>query len=184
MGDARANLLSQLIDEVAAHGLTDRSLRELAVAAGTSHRMLLYHFGSREGLVAAIVAEVEARQRAVMLELARTCETPVELVRALWSRVSSPQLRPFVRLFFESLAATARRDGNDDSITAPWIDDGDAVARLLGMPPDRAELRLGIAVTRGLLIDVLATGDTAAATESLDRFLEMWDRSASQSTVE
>jgi AcrR family transcriptional regulator len=31
-------------------GIADLSLRELAAAIGTSHRMLLYHFGSREGL--------------------------------------------------------------------------------------------------------------------------------------
>ena len=33
-------------------GIADLSLRELAAAIGTSHRMLLYHFGSREGLLA------------------------------------------------------------------------------------------------------------------------------------
>ena len=43
------------------------------------------------------------------------------------------------------------------------------------MATDPVEIRLGVAVTRGLLIDVLATGDATAATESLERFLEMWE---------
>ena len=178
MGDAREMLLSRVIDEVAAHGLTDRSLRDLAAAAGTSHRMVLYHFGSRDGLVAAIVEEIEARQRAVMGELAAECTDPAELVRAMWRRVSSPELLPFVRLFFESLAATTR--ARDVSLTTPWLDDGRAVARLLGAPADPVELRLGIAVTRGLLIDVLAGGDVDAATESLERFLELWQASPAE----
>jgi AcrR family transcriptional regulator len=182
MSDARAQLLSRLVDEVAANGLTDRSLRELATAAGTSHRMVLYHFGSREGLVAAIVDEIEARQRAAMRELAARCETAAELVRAMWQRVSAPEMRPFVRLFFESLAATAR--AGDRSLTEPWLEDALAVARLLGAPGDQAELRLGIAVTRGLLIDVIAGGDVDAATESLERFVAMWEAAGRQSTVE
>ncbi len=177
-------LLSRVIDEVAAHGLTDRSLRDLAAAAGTSHRMVLYHFGSRDGLVAAIVDEIEARQRAAMSELARHSTSATELVRAMWRRVSSPELLPFVRLFFESLAATTR--AGDVSLTTPWLDDGQAIGRLLGAPTDPVELRLGIAVTRGLLIDVLAGGDVDAATESLERYLAMWEASAAraQSIVE
>ena len=43
------------------------------------------------------------------------------LVVALWERVSSPQLRPFVRLFFETVAATA---GAGD----PHLDDRRAAA--------------------------------------------------------
>ena len=66
MGDARSELLDRIVDEVAQHGIGDRSLRDLAAAVGSSHRMLLYHFGSRAGLVAAIVVEVEARQRSLM----------------------------------------------------------------------------------------------------------------------
>src|SRR5262245_62078955 len=59
----RQRLLDAAIDHVAAHGIGDLSLRELAAAIGTSHRMLIYHFGSKEGLLVAIVDEVEARQR-------------------------------------------------------------------------------------------------------------------------
>ena len=43
------------------------------------------------------------------------------------------------------------------------------------MPFDPAEIRLGVAVTRGLLVDVILTGDVDAATESLERFITMWE---------
>src|SRR5579871_5379879 len=67
---ARAALLDAVIDHLATHGVGDLSLRPLAEGVGTSHRMLLYHFGSKEQLLVAVVDEVEARQRAVLAELA------------------------------------------------------------------------------------------------------------------
>jgi hypothetical protein len=39
----------------------------------------------------------------------------------------------------------------------------------------RVTVRIGIAVVRGLLIDVLSTGDVDTATASLERFLARWD---------
>ena len=68
----RAALLQVVIESIARHGLGARSLRDLAADAGTSHRMLIHHFGSRDGLLVAIVSEVEAQQRALLLDLVAT----------------------------------------------------------------------------------------------------------------
>jgi AcrR family transcriptional regulator len=176
--DARSVLLDRVVADVAEHGLTNRSLRDIAAAVGTSHRMLLYHFGSREGLVSAIVDAVEAAQRRLLRELAAETRDPAELVLALWERVSSAPLRPFVRLFFESLAATAATERGRD-VTSPWLDDAADVSATLGVEADAVDLRLGIAVTRGLLVDVLTTGDVEPATVALRRFLELWRRAVS-----
>jgi AcrR family transcriptional regulator len=148
--ESRATLLTKVIEAVAKDGLADRSLREIAASAGTSHRMLIYHFGSREGLLTAIVEEIEARQRAAMT--AMPGESPAEVMTALWERVSSSELRPFVRLFFEVFALSTRADG----LTSPWLAEGAGVAERLGVQPDPAALRLGVAVSRGLLLDLLA----------------------------
>lgn len=168
MSAARNELLGRLIDEVAHNGLSGRSLRDLAESVGSSHRMLLYHFGSRAGLVAAIVASVEQSQRDLLEELGASVGRSDDLMLALWRRVSSEELRPFVRLFFECVAVTGGR-----GLTDPWLATGAEVSRL-GVEAEPAMLRLGVAVTRGLLIDVLATGDAAAATESYERFVAMW----------
>ena len=63
---ARDRLLDAVIEHFVADGLADQSLRRIAEATGTSHRMLLYHFGSREGLMLAVVRAVEARTRAML----------------------------------------------------------------------------------------------------------------------
>ena len=55
----RERLLEAVIAHIAARGVSDLSLRELA-ALGTSHRMLIYHPSvAREGLLVAVVRAVE-----------------------------------------------------------------------------------------------------------------------------
>ncbi len=167
------------MDHVAAHGLSDLSLRELASSIGSSHRMLLYHFGSREGLVAAIVAAMEARQRQALEALAVGASTPRQVIEAQWAQLTDPALRPFVALFFEVLAlAVHHRPGTEgflDQLTDPWLDLASDLAARMDLVTDVAELRLGVAVTRGLLVEVLASGDVEGPTESLVRFLDLWE---------
>lgn len=179
MSKARQELLDRTIEHVARHGLSDLSLRELAAGIGTSHRMLNYHFGSREGLLAAIVGSIEQQQRDALEALAAGATTPRELITAQWAQLSDPALRPYIALFFEVLAlALHRRPGTEgflDQLTEPWLVLGAQLADQLGMLSSPDEVRLGVAVVRGLLVEVLAADDAAPATASLHRFLEMWD---------
>ena len=179
MSAARDELLGRTIEHVARNGMSDLSLRELAAAVGTSHRMLIYHFDSREGLVAAIVEALEAQQRDALDALATEITSPRDLVRAQWAQLTDPALRPFIALFFEVLAlAVHERPGTEgflDGLTTPWLDLADRLARDLGTEVARDDLRLGVAVMRGLLIEVLATGEVDGATASFERFLELWD---------
>ena len=171
MTDARAELLDRVIDDVARRGLDDRSLRDLAAAVGSSHRMLLYHFGSREGLVAAIVREVEHRQRRFMETAAGNAGgDPIAVARAMWYRVSDPELRPFVRLFFEVAAHASRSAvGGGGDLTQPWLDETSE--------SDEVDVRLGVAVVRGLLVDVVGGGDLDGATAAFERYLRLWEAS-------
>lgn len=182
MGSARDLLLEQVIDHVAENGLADASLRELAAAVGTSHRMLHYHFGGRDGLVAAIVDAMESRQRELLAAIALEAATPVDAIRAQWAVLSDPALAPFVRLFFEVVAlAMAHRPGTEgflDRLTEPWIEAGMDASAQFGVPADPADIRLGVAVSRGLLLDAVASGDPRAATTAMERFVSMWERSA------
>ncbi|MBG0566385.1 TetR family transcriptional regulator [Actinoplanes aureus] len=177
MSDARDELLTRILDFAARDGLADRSLREIATGAGTSHRMLLFHFGSREGLLTAVVGAMEARQRATMTALAETASTPGELMTGVWRAVSDPEVRPFVRLFFEVFALTARGAAPGPAgLTASWLDDAERAAERLGVAPDRAALRLGVAVARGLLIDLLAGEDPAEVDAAHDLFVQLAGR--------
>jgi AcrR family transcriptional regulator len=176
MPDSRADLLARVMEFAQRGGLADRSLREIATGAGTSHRMLLYHFGSREGLLAAVVGAMEAQQRAAMTALVDSgaATTPAEFMRGIWQQVSRPEVRPFVRLFFE-VVALATREGQsmDRSLTSPWLTDAAAAAERLGIDPDPAALRLGVAVSRGLLLDLLAGATHEEVTAAHELFVGM-----------
>jgi len=174
MPGARDELLARILDFATRDGLADRSLRDIAAGAGTSHRMLLFHFGSREGLLAAVVGAMEARQRAMMTELAETAATPGELMTGVWRAVSSPEARPFVRLFFEVFALAARGEAPVPAgLTTGWLDDAERAGERLGIATDRAALRLGVAVARGLLIDLLAGEDPDEVDAAHDLFVRL-----------
>jgi hypothetical protein len=112
--------------------------------------------------------------------LAEEADGPADVVRSQWTVLTDPAMAPHIRLFFELLAlALHERPGTEgflDTLTEPWLDVAAEVAvTRLGYQPDRAELRLGVAVVRGLLIEAVASNDPEPATESLERFLAMWD---------
>lgn len=176
---ARQRLLAEVVEYAAAQGITDRSLREIAAGAGTSHRMLLYHFGSREGLLEAIVSDIEQRQREFLASLAETAPTPRALMTALWAELSGPRLRPFVRLFFE-VAGIVAADGTGgdrppDALTGPWLDGVVAAAESVGLRADPPLLRAGIALTRGLLLDLVCGADKHEVDAAHAAFVDLID---------
>src|ERR1700722_17653572 len=142
----RRQLLDALVDEFAAGGIGDRSLRDVAAAVGTSHRMLLHHFTSRDELLLAIVDEVERRQMRVLSELPTG---PADSFAAMWDILRRPELRPFERLFFECSSRGAQ--GEEPFVRMvpgavdAWLSEVNAAA---GGTADAALVRLGLAVTR------------------------------------
>jgi AcrR family transcriptional regulator len=165
---ARDALLDRCVEALARDGFSDSSLREIATAVGTSHRMLIYHFGSRDGLLADVVARIEAQQRAALADLATSAEPGatsnglIEISRAFWTRLSDPALAPAERLFFEVYAQALRGRSWTDSFRSSVISAWEQP--LIEMSADkgseaRVYVRLGVAVTRGLLLDLLLTGE-------------------------
>jgi AcrR family transcriptional regulator len=163
---ARDALLASVIDAIGRNGLGARSLRDLARDAGTSHRMLIHHFGSREGLLVAIVAEVEARQAEVLGPLSGE---PASVVAGVWKSVGDPDLWPFERLFFECYARGAQGEEPFNRLIPALVDDW--LTGLQGRARDQA--RLALAVVRGLLLDLVATQDRAAVDRAMKEFLRM-----------
>ena len=175
---ARERLLAAAMEYVAEHGVGDLSLRGLAAALGTSHRMLSYHFGSREGLLIEVIRTVEAQQRAGLATLLLDENaSPAEVMRRAWQGVADPALWPNERLFFEiytqALQGHPHAQPLLDGIVDLWVE---PLARILvaagrTAAEARAEARLGVAVTRGLLLDLLATGDREAVDAAMERYI-------------
>jgi AcrR family transcriptional regulator len=178
----KQRLLEAAIEYVSANGISDVSLRTLAAALGTSHRMLIFHFGSKEQLWVEIVQTVEQRQRGVLRDILPDPTRPVgEAMRAWWKHISDPKLWPNERLFFElygqALQGRAHTVQLLDGIVENWLDPVVEINLALGVPEPlaRAHARLGVAVTRGLLLDLLATRDVKAVDDATYAFIDMYE---------
>jgi AcrR family transcriptional regulator len=174
----REELLHRVVEHLATHGLHDASLRTLAGAVGTSHRMLSYYFGSHRGLLREVSAAVEARQRASLQEMAVDPGlSPVEIMRAQYARLVDPSLHRYERLFFELYGRALQGDPDAlpllDGDVDRWVDASVPLFEALGYagPAARAEARLSLAVARGLLLDLLATGDRAGVDAAVEAYL-------------
>ncbi len=184
---ARDELLGRVVAWFAEHGVGDTSLRTLAAGIGTSHRMLNYHFGSREGLLGAVVEAVEQGEQAALLELSAQYDDPFEAGAAFWTRVAD-RAEIFAPLFFE-LSAHAMRDQPHATALRTWLRTGwlDALGQgyeQLGVPSDRARtLALqSLAMARGLLFEVAVTGDRPAADLAMARWTAMVRREIAEVT--
>jgi AcrR family transcriptional regulator len=177
----RDRLLDAAIDYVAANGISDLSLRALAAALGTSHRMLIHHFGSKEQLWVEIVRTVEQRQRDLLPDLLPDPGADLRSsMRVWWKHISDPALWPNERLFFEiygqALQGRAHTTDVLDGIVDSWVEPVAEMNMTLGMPRDlaTAHARLGVAVTRGLLLDLLATQDVAGVDAAMEAFIDVY----------
>lgn len=168
--ERRQELLDAVVKEFATGGIGDRSLRDVAAAVGTSHRMLLHHFGSRNELLLAIVEEVERRQMALLPELPKE---PAQAIAAMWADLRRPELRPFERLFFECYARGVQGEQPFDRMlpgaVEVWLAHGATGDRAV----DPALMRLGLAVARGLLLDLVATDDGDGVDAAAQAFVDL-----------
>ncbi len=169
-----------MIDAFAAGGVGRRPLRAIAAEIGTSHRMLLHHFGSRDELLVAVVEEVERRQTQVLDALP---DDPGAAFAAMWADLRRPELRPLERLFFECYARAAQGETPFTRLLPAavrgWLDAAD---RHTGGAVDPALARLGLAVTRGLLLDLVATDDEAGVDAAAAGFAALLRAAASAPT--
>jgi AcrR family transcriptional regulator len=178
--NAREELLQRAIAYISDRGISDLSLRELGAAIGSSHRMLIHHFGSREGLWVEVIRAVEAQQRDNLPELLPDpIADPAGAMRAWWRHISDPSLWPNERLFFELYGqGLQQRPGTEellDGIVDSWLPPIVAINMAYGMdePTATAHARLGVAVTRGLLLDLLATHDREAVDAAMERWIAL-----------
>ena len=174
----REELEEALVDYVLAHGISDLSLRPLAEALGVSTYSLVYHFGSKDGVVAAVVAHVEERERAMAAawidELGDTSLGAI--MRRYWEVWCLPdELAPYHRLFYEVYALSLQQPGRFPAFlerggAQPWLTFLRDVALGSGLREGDANLVawLTASTVAGALLALLATGDKETATRTVE----------------
>ena len=167
----RQRLLDVCTDYALEHGLPDR-LGPLAAAAGTSSRMLIYHFATRDDLLREILGRARQRQLEAFTDLLRVRPEepyPTTLSHA-WSAMTGPHGRPFLRMFsrLHDTAGEPLWPGFRQTATTDWLAPLEQGMRSLGRPELATVV---LAVIRGLLMDLDATGDARRTDQAFHDFL-------------
>ena len=160
-------LLTALVDYILENGLADLSLRPAAKAIGTSPRMLLYYFNSKEELLGAAIAQ--AREREIEM-FAREMEkwgvaSPAQIFRRVWSWYAAERRVPYMRFFFEVFGLALQNPTKFEGFLATvgsdflFFTEEALVERGFARGEARALATLSMADIRGLLLDLMATGD-------------------------
>jgi AcrR family transcriptional regulator len=173
-----AELLEAAYRYVLEHGLADMSLRPLAAAIGSSPRVLLFLFGSKEGLVRALLGRARADELAALNGLSRAGLAAG--VDEVWTWLAAPEHRPLLRLWAEAYARSLiEPDGPWAGFARSTVDDWLDVLAGCQRPAERdgpegtARRTLALAVLRGALLDLMATDDEARVTAAVRRWTDL-----------
>jgi AcrR family transcriptional regulator len=167
-------LLDAVVHYLTRHGLADLSLRPLAKAVGSSPRVLLYYFGSKEKLVVKVLAEVRQRQCAIYGQM--QTGTLEEACRAVWKHMSAPDSESLFRLFFEAYGMALRHPRLYKEFLRSTIEDwlgfvADPLNREgYGREQARAFATIVLAGFRGFMLDYCTTRDR----KRLDHAVGLW----------
>lgn len=185
-GSARKReLLDAAYQYVLGNGLSDLSLRPLAKHIGSSPRVLLFLFGSKDELIRALLARAREDELRGLHDSGGLAGTG----RDVWAWLADPSHRALLVLWVEGYARSLRGE------PGPWAEFGrDTVRDWLAFLSERdaapsernattserhspasadpeADQTLLLAVLRGALLDLLATGDTDRVTRAVHRHL-------------
>jgi AcrR family transcriptional regulator len=180
----REELTELAYRHVLAHGLADMSLRPLAKAIGSSPRVLLFLFGSKDDLVRTLLARARADElRAI--DAFRHDDRSVDLCTAaaqVWEWLAGPEHRNLLTLWVEAYARSlVDPNGPWAGFARETVEDWLELLASCQVPGRRrsaagaAERTLILAVLRGALLDLLATGDVKRTTRAVTAQLEAWD---------
>jgi AcrR family transcriptional regulator len=170
-------LLDAVLGYLTKHGVAEVSLRPLAKAIGSSPRVLLYYFGSKEELVSKALARLRERQRQgySLLKLS-AAQNPREACRAIWRHMSAPAADPLFRMFFQAYSMGLQEPERFASfletaigdwlefLSRPLMDRGHSAAAA------RAYATVVLAGFRGFMLDLCASRDR----ERVDAAVELW----------
>ena len=167
-GGRRDALLAGAVGYVLENGVTTLSLRPLAAALGTSDRMLLYYFGTREALVGAVLDRVAEQLRDLLVAvLPDEPQPPAQVLAAAPRAVGDPSARRPLALWLQVVGYAATGEPAFAAVAARVVEEWTTwLAGHVDAPPERRRAAAAalIAVIDGLVVlDASGAGDDAAA---------------------
>lgn len=162
----------------ATHGIASLSLRPLAAALGTSSRMLVHYFRSKEELIGQALIAARPDIPALLRQHADAGHTPAEIAGRLWADLTAGgEQEPRTRLLLEVMALALTqpqryREYATDAVHA-WVGPLATAFQAYGDHPRDARARATLLVSglRGLALDRWLTDDRQRTDDAAERLI-------------
>lgn len=164
-------LLEQCLAAVIEVGVLDCSINAIAKRIGTSGRMLIYHFGSKQELERQLISLLEMRLReklwtlqGVSLEESSLAETLLEM----WSHLTSPKMHGLLKLTMELNQRAIQGDLETQQFlereSQQWVDS------LSSLTNDQTTALSLFHLFQGAILDFLTTGNAQRGQQTIKTF--------------
>jgi AcrR family transcriptional regulator len=167
----KEDLLEQATAYILENGLQDLSLRPLAEVLGTSARMLIYHFGSKEQLIIEAVIHAQHKQQALLQKQMVSSKSTTKTLQNFWTWLSSGEVAPYARLLYDLEVQVMNGNDSYRAFAKEVIENWETfIGASIKSTPEQARLIVG--VMNGLLMDRLVTEEKEKIDKAFSAFLK------------
>jgi len=123
----RAQLADEIADIVLQDGIGVLGLRGMAARVGTSDRMLIYYFGTKDQLIIEVLERVSRKLTALLTAFSQEPRvSPGQYLERALLMAKDPVVAPFMRLWTDVVARGARGEKPYDQVgpalVQSWVD--------------------------------------------------------------
>lgn len=177
MSSRKLELLDGALGYLVKHGVANATLRPMAVELGTSPRILMFHFRSKEGLLQEVFKELQSRLQASLKAMASADSGHVRVppLKRFWQWAISEENLPYFRLLYEVQIVALQNPHEYGRYLKEASNDWQAIALDLMTESlkSNAMATLCIAVFDGLMLELMSCGDARRPTAALDLFISV-----------
>ncbi|NJL50128.1 MAG: TetR/AcrR family transcriptional regulator [Leptolyngbyaceae cyanobacterium SM2_5_2] len=171
----KAVLLEKCLEMAIEVGALDASINVIAKRIGTSGRMLVYHFGSKQELEREIIALLEVRLREQLRSLQNVAiaskASLADALLAMWQQFTAPDMLGLLKLTMTLNQRAIQGDRATQEFlereTQQWIN------ALTALTQNKTTARLLFHLFQGVLLDYLTTGNTQRGRQSIAAFVQV-----------
>jgi len=173
MAQRKVHWRSAALEYLLEHGIANASLRPMAAALGTSARILMFHFKSKEGLLQEVLEELQARLQASFVAMTRSGRRGVPPIKRFWLWATRAENYPYLRLMYEAQIVAIQ----NPAVYGRYLKRSSADWHAISLQAMSKSVRSGpmatlcIAVFDGLMLELISTGNRRSTTRALDQFI-------------
>lgn len=177
MSSRKKELLDAALNYLMEHGVANVSLRPMAAQLGTSPRILMFHFKSKEELLQEVLQELHSRLQISLTKMASTDAGPhrVAPLKRFWQWAIRKENFPRLRLLYEFQIVAAQNPAEYGRYLKKTSSDWHAITLGVLSPSTRSDAMatICIALFDGLILELMNGGDQKQLTQALDHFISI-----------